>query len=139
MNSFYVVAVVALSLGLGLIGVAQVMPADDCTPGYSFTPTATDSPATVAFADLSPDAREAFEGAFGDEESGFARSAVFQDELEGEVVRYEGENYGIRTNGVGSCGDDPRAYVYIGGGIVAASSAFFVVLGAFGTLLRRYS
>lgn len=139
MNSFYVVAALALLSGLGLMGAAHVMPADDCTPGYSFTPSPTDRPATVAFADRSPETREAFERALAEDESGFVRSGVFHDELEGEVVRYEGENYSIRTEGVGSCGDDPRAFVYIGGGIVAVSSVFFAAIGAFGTLLRRYS
>lgn len=139
MNSFYVAAALALVFGLGLMGVAQVMPADDCTPGYSFTSNPTDSSATVAFADLSPETREAFEQALAEDESGFVRSEIFHDELEGEVVRYEGENYSIQTDGVGSCGDDPRAFVYIGGEIVAALSVFFAAIGAFGTLLRRYS
>ena len=139
MNSFYAVAVLALLSGLGLMGVAHVMPPDDCTSGYSFTATTTDDAATVAFEDLSPESREAFERAVTEGESAVVSSRAYSDELRDEVVRYEGKRYRIQTQGVGDCGDDPRAFVYIGGGIVAASSVLFAAIGAFGTLLRRYS
>jgi hypothetical protein len=139
MNSWYVVAVLALLVGLGLMGTAQVMPEDDCTPGYTFSATTTDEPATTDFADLPPDARETFAQAVAHGESEFLDSRTYRDHLDGEVIRYEGRNYTTQTHSVGDCGGDPRAFVFIGGGLVAASSVLFAALGVFGTLLRRYS
>jgi hypothetical protein len=40
--------VVALLVGLGTMGVAQVIPPDDCTSGYTFTATPTDESPTVS-------------------------------------------------------------------------------------------
>ena len=139
MNAFYAVAVLALLVGLGLMGVAQVMPAADCTPGYTFSATTTDDPATTDFEDLPPEARETFEQAVDNGESEFLPERIYRDHFDDEVIEYEGENYTTQTHSVGDCGDDPRTFVLIGGGLIAASSVLFAALGVFGTLLRRYS
>lgn len=139
MNSWYVVAVVALLVGLGTMGVAQVMPPDDCIPGYTFTASPTDESPTVSSEDLPPETRDAFEQAVTGTESASLPTRTYREYLDGEVVRYEGRNYVTQTQSVGSCGDDPRAFVVIGGSLLAASSAIFAAVGVFGTLRRRYS
>lgn len=138
MNSWYAVAVVVLLVGLGTMGVAQVMPPDDCTPGYTFTASPTDEPSTVSFGDLPPETRDAFEQAVTGTGSASLPTQTYREHLDGEVVRYEGRNYVTQTGSVGSCGDDPRAFVFIGGSLLAASSAIFAAVGVFGTLRRRY-
>ncbi|WP_132060705.1 hypothetical protein [Halorussus amylolyticus] len=118
MKPVFVAAVALLLVGLGLMGYAQVMPSDDCTPGHSLTAKATDDPATVAFSDLSRDAAESVETAVSTD-SATVSSDVYDGELRDAVVAYEGEQYRVQSAGVGSCGDDSRTFVFLGGGVVA--------------------
>ncbi|USZ68167.1 hypothetical protein NGM10_00135 [Halorussus salilacus] len=83
--------------------------------------------------------REAFESAVDGDDSGSVDARDYRERLDGEVVRYEGRNYTTSAHSVGDCGGDPRAFVFLGGGVLALSSILFAALGAFGTLLRRYS
>lgn len=139
MNRWFRVAGIVLLVGLGLVGLAQVMPADDCTPGYSFTATTTDDPATVDVEELPPEAREAFEQAANGGESDVIPSRVYDDQLRGEVVRYDGENYTTRTKLVGDCGGDGRAFVFVGGSAIAALGVLVAALGVLVTLIEQYT
>lgn len=138
MNAFYPVGAIVVLVGLGLMGTAHLLPADDCTPGYGFDATASDEAARVDFEALSPEARAAFERAV---ENGSATvdGDAYRIELDGEVVRYAGRNYTTQAHSVGDCGDDSDAFVFIGGQVVALLGCGLVGLGAFGSVLRRYS